>query len=37
MAEENLEKRPTNNKAKVETKRKRVTKKEGENVKKTRE
>ena len=35
MAEENLEKRPTNNKAKVETKRKRVTKKEGENVKKT--
>ena len=37
MAEEKLEKRPTNNKAKVETKRKRVTKKEGENVKKTRE
>ena len=37
MAEENLEKRPTNNKAKVETKRKRVTKKEVENVKKTRE
>ena len=37
MAEENLEKRPTNNKAKVETKRKRVTKKEGETVKKTRE
>ena len=37
MAEENLEKRPTNNKAKVETKRKRVAKKEGENVKKTRE
>ena len=37
MAEENLEKRPTNNKAKVETKRKRVTKKEGEDVKKTRE
>ena len=37
MSEEKLEKRPTNNKAKVETKRKRVTKKEGENVKKTRE
>lgn len=39
MLEENLEKRPTNSKAKVETRRKRVTKtkKEGENVKKTRE
>ena len=37
MAEENLEKKQTKNKAKVETKRKRVAKKEGENVKKTRE
>ena len=37
MAEENLEKKQTKSKAKVETKRKRVAKKEGENVKKTRE
>ena len=37
MAEENLEKKKTKSKAKVETKRKRVAKKEGENVKKTRE
>ena len=37
MAEDNLEKKQTKNKAKVETKRKRVAKKEGENVKKTRE
>ena len=37
MAEENLEKKQTKSKAKVETKRKRVAKKEGEKVKKTRE
>ena len=37
MAEENLEKKQTKSKAKVETKRKRVAQKEGENVKKTRE
>ena len=37
MAEENLEKKQTKSKAKVETKRRRVAKKEGENVKKTRE
>ena len=37
MAEENLEKKQTKSKAKVETKRKRVAKKEGETVKKTRE
>ena len=37
MTEENLEKKQTKSKAKVETKRKRVAKKEGENVKKTRE
>ncbi len=37
MVEENLEKKQTKSKAKVETKRKRVAKKEGENVKKTRE